>query len=468
MTFHRFVLITLVFFFLSQTCSNQNNNGDEKEIKVNLKAGKISERTTCRSNPDFTYHFYLPVSFNATQKYPLIIIFDAHARSIMALSRFIEASNKYGYIIVASDQARNGIQDVNPIINAIWDDVVNKLPIDISRIYTAGFSGGARIAASIAIYKGGIKGVIGCGGGMPLPGQELKNKFDFISVVGTDDLNYQELKTLDKALFDNGFNSQMLTFDGGHEWPDSLIIADAVEWLEIMAMKQKRIPINDMLVRNYTTKYADLINKRIMFDKSYEAFLFYNIILRDLDGLYDIKGYISSYNELLKDPRIEKGRILEEKIKKEEIDTQEKLLNFFKGGSFGLIKNEAIKLQKLVKDEKNEQFHKSKRLLGFLGMLSFLYTESSLNSQNKEKYLGFMEIYELLEPKNPDILFFKACQSVMDKSSDKAMENLQKAINLGFYDFYRLQTVGYFEELRMKPEFDILLALTKENFEKLK
>jgi len=79
-----------------------------------------------------------------------------------------------------------------------------------------------------------------------------------------------------------------------------------------------------------------------------------------------------------------------------------------------------------------------------------------------------MEIYELLEPKNPDILFFKACQSVMDKSTDKAMENLQKAINLGFYDFYRLQTVGYFEELRMKPEFDILLTRTKENFEKLK
>ena len=56
----------------------------------------------------------------------------------------------------------------------------------------------------------------------------------------------------------------------------------------------------------------------------------------------------------------------------------------------------------------------------------------------------------------------------MDKQPDKALEYLQKAIELGFYDFYRMKSIGYFEELRTKPEFDLLLSRAKENFEKLK
>jgi predicted esterase len=470
MKIHLIESFLAILCLLVISCSNSGHkkSSDENNQQIVFQQGKIVEKIQCRSNPNYSYAYYLPKSFSTNRKYPLIIIFDAHARAKMALNRFEEASDNYEYIIVASNDMRNGIQDINPIINAVWDDVVNRFPIDQSRIYTAGFSGGARIAASVAIYKGGVKGVIACGAGMPSPGQGIAKKFDYISIVGLNDLNYQELKTLDKALTDNEYVSQMLTFEGTHEWPDSKTISNAVAWLDLMAMKQKSIAVDDKLVRDYTKWYADTINNLIMKGENYQAYLDYNILLKDLDGLYDISDYKKSYNALLQNPQIEQYKSINEKLTKEELDKQQQILEWFKSSAFSSIKNEALRVQKLANSSNQLQVHHAKRLLGFMGMLSFLYTESSLNSQNQANYSGFMAIYELLEPKNPDIQFFKACQATMDNQAEKAMGYIQKAIDFGFYDVNRMQNIGYFDQLRTKPEFDILVSKARENFNKLK
>jgi predicted esterase len=463
-------LILMVWCLFSSlwACNQGGNSHEEGKEEPFYKAGQVEANISCRSDQKFSYSLYVPSSLNGTKKHPLIIVFDAHARGKMAVGRFKQAADDYGYIIVASNDARNGIADINPVVNAIWDDVVNRLPVDQARIYTAGFSGGARIAASVAIYKGGVKGVIACGAGMPSPEQELAKKFDYISIVGLNDLNYQELKTLDKAMTENGFVNQMLTFEGTHEWPDGKTLSKAVAWLELMAIKYKRMPLNDKLVRDYSSYYADTINKLLMAGDNYEAWNFYNILLKDLDGIYDISEYKKSYQALLQNPTLEPSKNKDDKLRQEELAKQQQILEWFKSGTFASIKNEALKQQKSASSTDRLQVHQSKRLLGFMGMLSFLYTESSLNSQNKEKYLGFMEIYELLEPKNSDIQFFKACQAMMDNQPDKALDLIQKAIELGFYDVNRLQNIGFFEQLRMKPEFDILLTKALDNFNKLK
>jgi hypothetical protein len=458
-----------IFFCItaSFSCNNTSKTEDDKNELI-FKQGQIETRIACRTNSNFSYCLYVPSTIDLTKKHPIIIVFDAHARSKMAVERFKEAADNYGYIIVASDDARNGIPDINPIVNAIWEDVVNRLPVDVSRIYTAGFSGGARIASSVAVYKGGVKGIIACGAGMPAPEQQLSKKFDYISIVGLNDMNFQELQTLDSALAISGYTNQILTFNGSHEWPNSKTLSNAVAWLDLMAMKQKKIPINDKLVRDYTTWYADSINKLIMDGQNYRAYLFYNILLKDLEGLYDISTYKKSYEALLQNPQINQNKSLEKELKKEELDKQEQILNWYKSSAFSSIKSEVLKLQKTANSNGDLQVHQAKRLLGFMGMLSFLYTESSLNSQNQANYNGFMGIYELLEPKNSDIQFFKACQSAMENKPDKAMGYIQKAIDLGFYDVNRLKNIGYFEQLRVKPEFDVLVSKAQENFNKLK
>ncbi len=294
----------------------------------------------------------------------------------------------------------------------------------------------------------------------------MSRKFDFAGIVGLDDFNYHEMKTLNKALNENGFTSQLFTFDGSHDWPLPSVLSKAVEWLELMAMKRKEIPTNDNLVRNYLSTYSDSINTYVMYGLNYRAYLLYNIFLKDLDGLYDITDFKKSYEALLQNPDIDKNIKAEETSNKNELLKQETLLNMFKSGNYAGLKNEISNLNKSILDKDAMVVHSAKRLLGFIGMLSYVYTENAVNSQNKAAYNGVIEIYTLVDPKNPDKEFYKACQTMMDEQPDKALEYLQKAVQLGYYDADRLQIIGYFEQLRTKPEFDLVVKGAMDNFNK--
>jgi len=176
--------------------------------------------------------------------------------------------------------------------------------------------------------------------------------------------------------------------------------------------------------------------------------------------LYDISEYQKSYNELLKNPQVNDGIEKEKKEKDAELDKQELLLSYFKSNSFAKIKSEVAGLKS------NANSHLNKRVLSFIGMLSYLYTETAVNSQKKELYKGFIEIYELIEPRNPDKEFFKACQAIMDNDKGLAMQYLGKAIDYGYYNTPKLQNIGFFEELRTIPEFDLLIQKAMKNVKK--
>jgi predicted esterase len=464
-----FSLINLLSLIVA--CANEGS-GNKQENKINeqlkLQPGKVIDEILCSQKPTYNYAIYLPSYYNPSKTFPVIIVFDAHARGKMAANRFVQAAEKFGYIVFASNNAKNGLKEIDDVVNALYTDVLAFPGVDKNRLYTAGFSGGAKVASSTAIYKGGIKGVIACAGGMPQTGQELSRKFDFAGVVGLNDFNYHEMKTLDKALSDNGFACQFFTFDGTHEWPSSDVLSQAVEWLELMAMKKKEIPLNDNLVRNYLASYSDSINRCVVSGLNYQAYLLYKIFLKDLDGLYDISDFQKSYEALLKNPEIDKRIKAEGKSNENEMAKQESLLNLFKSGNYSSIKSEISILKKNSSGKDEIIVHSSKRLLSFVGMLCYMYTENAVNSQNKAAFTSLIEIYTLVEPQNPDKEFYKACQAMMDNLPDKAFEYLQKAIDFGYYDAERLQVIGYFDQIRTKPEFDQLIKRAMENFDKQK
>jgi len=362
-------MVRNTFLFLGlcilAACSNNSSQADksnESEAPKIYQPGKIIDKIACSQNPAYNFALYLPSYFNQAKSYPVIVVFDAHARSKMAVSRFMQASEKFGYIVVASNIAKNGLKEIDNVVSTLFIDVFALPGVDKNRVYTAGFSGGAKVASSTAIYKGGIKGVISCAGGMPSVGQELRNKFNYLGIVGLNDFNYHEIKTLDKALTNNGFTNQLLTFDGTHEWPKPEVLSKAVEWMELMAMKNKETPINDNLVRNYLTSYSDSINRCIVTGKNYQAYLLYNIFLKDLDGLYDISDFRKSYEALLQNPEINKTILAEKSSNGKEMKNQEAILDRFKASNFAGLKNE-IDVLKQNRESKDEiVVHASKRL----------------------------------------------------------------------------------------------------------
>ena len=74
--------------------------------------------------------------------------------------------------------------------------------IDDSRVYAAGFSGGARVACGLArILNMRPAGVIGCGAGLPewLAPADLAG-IPWFGTAGFGDFNLQEMKELEKEL----------------------------------------------------------------------------------------------------------------------------------------------------------------------------------------------------------------------------------------------------------------------------
>ncbi|PWT90859.1 MAG: hypothetical protein C5B55_09060, partial [Blastocatellia bacterium] len=160
---NKLVLLSAVIFSCSVVRSSQT---PQSAIPV----GAVTEKIVTQSEPDQSYAVYLPSNYSPAQKWPTIFCFDPGARGKLAVGRFKSAAEKFGYIVVCSNNSRNGLDTdvVTKIVNAFWDDVHHRFPIDEQRTYFAGFSGGARLSIGLAIRCNGcVTGVFACGAGFP-------------------------------------------------------------------------------------------------------------------------------------------------------------------------------------------------------------------------------------------------------------------------------------------------------------
>ena len=462
-----FFLFFVILFFSSsckETKKEENTTQTPQETTLDLP-GSFNYHIACRTDQTQSYTAYFPVSYKPGVAFPVIIVFDAHARSKIAANKFKQIADEFSYLVIVSNNAKNGLKTINQTINALFDDVFQRFNIDTRRVYTAGFSGGARIASSIAINKGGIAGVLAVAGGLPQVGQKVSHKFDFAAIVGIDDFNYQELKALDKQMESLHFPHSLIIAQNGHEWPNSKVLHSAVSWLEIQAMKRADIPVNDNLIRNYSQQMADSINSLVLKNKLYDAKKLYEQFLSTLDDLYDISDFQKSYSELLKNPELKKQEQQTEGLAKKEAEKQQLYISLFKAQSFSKISNEINELNTGFKAKNEFKKHSAKRLLNYTSMLSYIFTDNTLKSGDLNLTAKYLDIYKKVDKDNPDYYYFEACVSATHKKTDSAIKNLQKAVEFGFFDTEKLETESCFNEIRKSDEFKTIIAKATENFE---
>lgn len=124
--------------------------------------GTVIPSVNCLDNPKQTYALYLPSNFSKARKWPIIYLFDPLARGQVAVETVRLAAEEFGYITVGSNNSRNG-PNGRPVeaADAIWRDTQARFPLDERRRYFAGMSGGARVAAALAVNCDGcVAGVI--------------------------------------------------------------------------------------------------------------------------------------------------------------------------------------------------------------------------------------------------------------------------------------------------------------------
>ncbi len=203
-----------------------------------LPRGQIIDPVKCAADQSQTYALYLPSHYSADRPSKLILAFDPRGQGRQGVEHLQAAAEKYGYIVAGSNNSRNGPPQISlAAAQAMWTDVGKRFSIIPKRIYTAGLSGGARIAMKVALDSDQIAGVIASSAGFP-PGHRRSDlKFVVFGTAGTEDFNYLEMRQFDQEL---SSPHRVVIFEGGHEWLPSSLAIQAVEWLESQAAHPAR------------------------------------------------------------------------------------------------------------------------------------------------------------------------------------------------------------------------------------
>ena len=200
--------------------------------------GEILDPVICEKDINQSYALYLPTAYHAGQRWPVIFCFDPGGKGSIPVALFREGAEKYGYILVGSNNSRNGPwEHILQAARAIWLDSHARLAIDNRRVYAAGFSGGARAASGLGkMLSVKLAGVIACGGGLPA----WLEPVDIIDVswfgtVGLHDFNYQEMQELEWKLRRQGSPCLLRVFQGRHSWPPLRLALEGIAWLHNQA-----------------------------------------------------------------------------------------------------------------------------------------------------------------------------------------------------------------------------------------
>ena len=249
-------------------------------VAGDLPVGKIIDEVKCAADPSQSYALYLPSHYSSAKTWPVILAFSPMAKGRTPVERFEQAAEKYGYIVAASNNSRNGDQPaIQAAIRAMPTDVTARFSVDLKRVYTAGFSGGARVAMYVALSSGKIAGVIACSAGFPDAQARKSAPFPIFGTAGTEDFNFTEMRRLDRALTTP---HRVLIFEGTHDWLPAALATDAIEWLEIQGMKSGLRTRDEALVdRIFAARVA-----RAASDPGELKGL-----VADFDGLRDVRSF---------------------------------------------------------------------------------------------------------------------------------------------------------------------------------
>jgi dienelactone hydrolase len=234
------LLCTALAAFSAQAVAQQSTPPNPPQ--QDLQAGVLLPKVSCATPSDQSYALYLPSHYTREKSWPIVYAFDPGARGSMPIALMKDAAERYGYIVVGSNNSHNGAwKPEADAAQAMFQDTHARLSIDNKRIYFAGFSGGARLASTLAQRCNCAAGVLLNGAGFsPSTPPAAGATFSVFAAVGNLDFNYGEVLDLDATLSSLHYAHSLRRFDGPHQWAPANVMDEALAWFRLISMKEGR------------------------------------------------------------------------------------------------------------------------------------------------------------------------------------------------------------------------------------
>jgi poly(3-hydroxybutyrate) depolymerase len=454
-----------------QSQAPQANPGKDTEEKV--EQGKVIERVVSAGDPAKSYALYLPTAYTTTRKFPIIYCFDPAARGAVPVVRFKDAAEKYGYIVVGSNNSRNGPQQLSEIVRNLWEDTHARFSIDDQRVYLAGFSGGARVSISVAFWlKDKVAGVIACGAGFP-PGVPLSTPRSFVlfAVAGTEDFNNPEVQTLARKLEGSTPPVRLAVFEGGHSWLPLELATDAVQWLEVQAMKSGIRERNPALVNEIFEYSSSQASTAEIGGDRYRGYRRYAAMVQDFSGLHEVVEAEKKARELSATKEVKDALKQEKKMEEEQVVRIESIHRLI-----GALEAQGDRFEALVTLRGELKFHReaakatepsgkrtvARRVLGSLFVEFIELGSTALSRKEYERAVTYFSVSSEIQPDNARAFVYLARAHALGGSRSKALDALKTAAEKGFTGVQELAGKD-FEDVQTDKRFKEIVELVKKN-----
>jgi predicted esterase len=418
--------------------------------------GRILDPVICAADPTQTYVLYVPSSYTSERKWPVIFCFDASARGRMPVERLQAAAEQYGYLVAGSLNSRNGPWTENAkAVQAMVRDVSAHFSVDPQRIYTTGVSGGARVATSLAL-SGLAKGVIACAAGFPVltNGIPPKVPFVFFGTTGTEDFNYAELMRLDADLEQRQAVHRIVVFQGGHEWAPAALFTEAVEWLDLQAMRLGTREKNEDFVR---TQFAGRV-AAVPAAAGTARWKALKSVAADFQGLTDTSDLERQVKELGGTRAVKEELKAERTLATREDDLVAELGGLAaEGAAQGQKFAAQLRKQADAPDDTPERRMVRRAIASFCSMTRET-VRPMFEQKEYEKAAGFLELAAALRPEQKATWFDLARARAAGGDRKPALTAFERAVALGFNDTVRVEAEPAFAWLRSDPRFKAAAA----------
>ncbi|MBF4516377.1 hypothetical protein IRZ71_08485 [Flavobacterium sp. ANB] len=376
-----------------------------------LRTGIINDSVKVVNAPNESYAIYFPKEYDAQIPSAVVFIFDPDARAKIAIEPFILAAETYNYILVCSNNVKNGLVQNNvATANRLFDHVLGMYNINMSQLYISGFSGGARLASFYGISSGFFQGVIACGASFNDLDKFIppSNKFSYVGMVGDKDMNYQEM-VANKTWLDNAkITNTLFISHEDHIWPKQNEMLRAFDWLEIQAYKKNIRPKNDTIIKRIydnNLKIADSLrlNKEMISSvRNYENCItsfninddsFIRTKIAEIKKSREYKEEVARMDEIT----VLEGEILDKLSLKfyKELELAKSSNNF----KFWKTEFKNLDTMKLSKEVSTQNM--ANRILVWFHILVYEAAEENKRTQQKDKVTYCDELLKMISETNP-------------------------------------------------------------------
>lgn len=462
-----YVFIVAVLFCLAACAGKQpaeNNNTNNitdtatpaiKSIgKDSFETGKIINNIVCKNDASQAYAVYIPVKFKA-ETLPVIYFFDPHADGSLPLKKYKVLADEFGFVLIGSNNSKNGNdwQTTENIWNSLFNDAQGRLTYDHKRIYTCGFSGGAKVAGYVALHHSEIKGVIANGAGLPDETPAGNFNFSFTAIAGKGDMNMTDLVALNSELDKTQTRHRIILFDGKHEWAPASTMNIAFESLEFDAMHDKLINKNDSLVNAFINESKKRLNDDLKTNDLLQADEECKLSINMLSELTDDANWfkekdvsITNNVSYTKQLQSQQNLFSIEQSKKAEYQQQFQQNDM----PYWTATINELQTKEKIHTAEGEMYQ---RLLAYLSLAFYSISNQLINNNQNESAQYFVALYKLADSTNSEACYFSAVLNARNNNAKAAKDDLQKAAGYGFNDIQRMMNQPEFQKLSTQMNF---------------